>query len=76
MSDRTVPPAFKVFCWSLAGAAGGMFAAFRVLSIVVLRFFPRMDPMLQMILLFVVPLGVGMASAVTAGVIAGKATRS
>ena len=75
MSDQPVPPALKVFFWSLAGAAGGTYGSFRLANFLLNRFLPRLDPVLGAVLLFLVPLAIGMASAVTAGVLAGKATR-
>ena len=76
MANEPVPPALKVFFWALAGAIGGTIGAHRAAGIIIERFFPGLDPVWTSVMLFLAPLAVGMASAVTAGVIAGKAQRS
>lgn len=69
--------ALKVFFVSLLGGAGGGYVAFRVAVYLTVRFW-RGDQVEVMAMIFGVisALVVGCASAVTAGVLAGRAARA
>lgn len=69
--------AFKIFLLSLVSGVGGGYVAFRVTFFLVLKFW-KGDNVDAMAVIFSVlaALAVGCASAVTAGVIAGKATKA
>ncbi len=68
-----MPNALKIFLWSLFAGLGGGFVALRVAGWIAERWFPR-EP-LAMAIALICTAGIGVASAVTAGVLMGKKQR-
>lgn len=68
-----MPNALKIFLWSLLAGVGGGYLGARLSFWVVEHYFPR-EPMAAALAL-VATGGIGVASAVTAGVIMGKQQR-
>jgi hypothetical protein len=72
MREPGLPMAMKVFFWSLLAGVGAAYGVFRLVLIVIDRYFQRVDPIVGAMLAVLLSLSVGMASAVTAGVVIGK----
>ena len=73
MSDsRETPNAIKVFFTALLAGGAGLVGTYQLVFKLAERFAPHLDPTLLAIIALVGAVSVGMASAVTAGVLAGK----
>jgi hypothetical protein len=68
-----MPDALKIFITSLIAGLAGASAALRLGTWIVQRFFPH-EPMAMYVVLLMTP-AVGMATAVTTGVLVGRARR-
>lgn len=68
-----MPNALKIFIWSLVFGVGGGYVGMRVCFWIAVRWFPR-EPMAEVFAL-IFTLAIGVASAVTAGVLMGKRDR-
>lgn len=68
-----MPTALKIFIWSFIAGLSGGFVALRVGAWIAERWFPR-EPMAMAVAL-ICTAGIGVASAVTAGVLMGKKQR-
>ena len=68
-----MPNALKIFIWSLFAGLSGGFVALRLGAWIAERWFPR-EP-LAMAVALILTAGIGVASAVTAGVLMGKKAR-
>jgi hypothetical protein len=76
MRDSGLPLALRIFLWSLLAGVASAYGVFRLVLVVMDRYFQRVDPVLAAMLAVLLSLAVGMASAVTAGVVAGKSART
>lgn len=68
-----MPNALKIFIWSLFAGIGGGYVGLRVCFWIAAHWFPR-APMAEVFAL-IFTLAIGVASAVTAGVLMGKRAR-
>jgi hypothetical protein len=73
-TSREIPSAIKVFGCALLAGVGGCVGAFKLAMAVLPRFLPG-DPTIVAALSVLASSAIGVASAVTAGVIAGRAAR-
>ncbi len=76
-SSSSFPLALKVFFLSLVSGAGGGYGAFKLAAFLTLRYWKGESPeVYAMMFGAAAALIVGVCSAITAGVLAGRATRS
>ena len=76
-TSSSLPMALKVFCFSLLAGVGGGYGAFRLAVFLVVRYWKGDNiEVVSMLLGMAAALILGESCAVTAGVLAGRATRS
>ena len=72
----SVPVALKVFFFSLLAGVGGGYGAYKLAVFIALRFLKgEYAEMMAVLIGLVAALAIGICSAITAGVLAGRATR-